>query len=762
MIDKTLSYLDFTKLIDILRQYVSTPFSLHLIEALHPLHTVETITDRQDKLEATIEVIKWDGKIPLGGMPDIRGIIKRISIEDTILDIHESLQIGYFLKVCNDIVTFLKKAHKKQPFITTVIERIKPLPRVFKKIFTIINSEGFIEDSASYELSRIRAEIFTQKERIRKQLEKIMERDGVQSVLQDSYISLRNNRYVIPLKPNFNQVLSGIVHDYSHSLKTSFVEPMECIELNNTLNILTNEEQEEENRILKDLTEFIRHNMSDIETNLITIAELDFYHALALFSVSFNCVRPEITNQHSMEIKKAVNPFILLSKKDKTVPIDILLHNDKQVMIISGPNAGGKTAALKTIGLLSVMAQCGLFIPASGKPCIPCFSNVFAIIGDEQDISMELSSFSAHIRAINDVYTLSRGGELILIDEIGSNTEPQEAAALSMGIIDGFIEKGCRVIVTTHLNLLKAYGYTKPCAINVATAFDSDTVRPLYTLLYGTAGYSNALTVAKNLKLPSRIIEKSQEYVGSQEFLLNDLIAALQDSKKRIDEELMHISHLKEELKKRLSALKEKKKEYIKQFEEKCALQLVTFEKELKEIEKEVAKRERSSIKKGKERIDALRKKFIKHELPPTEKITVGDYVQVKSLGTKGYVVDVENDIYDVVIGNIRTKIQRDYIDKIHIDERTLRSSNTIQVDVESIQEPQINLMGMRVEEALNELDKFIDRAVVQGVSKIRVLHGIGTGKLMSAVRSHLSQTGYVKSLKHEEKNTGITIVELL
>ena len=247
---------------------------------------------------------------------------------------------------------------------------------------------------------------------MKKHLEGIMEKEPIRPILQDSYIALRNNRYVIPLKPNFNEALKGIVHDYSHSLKTSFVEPMECVELNNSINVLVNEEQEEEKKVLKELTDFARGFREALETNLTVVMELDFYHALSLFSLEFHCVRPEISDQGYMEIKGAVNPFIALSKKHEAVPIDIIMDNDKQVMIISGPNAGGKTAALKTIGLLSVMAKAGLFIPATGKPVVPLFSNIFALIGDEQDISMELSSFTAHMYGIKDLYDHAAGNEL--------------------------------------------------------------------------------------------------------------------------------------------------------------------------------------------------------------------------------------------------------------------------------------------------------------------------------------------------------------
>ncbi len=437
-----------------------------------------------------------------------------------------------------------------------------------------------------------------------------MEKEPIRPILQDSYIAIRNNRYVIPLKPNFNEALKGIVHDYSHSLKTSFVEPMECVELNNSINVLVNEEQEEEKKVLKELTDFARGFREALETNLTVVMELDFYHALSLFSLEFHCVRPEISDQSYMEIKGAVNPFIALSKKHEAVPIDIIMNNDKQVMIISGPNAGGKTAALKTIGLLSVMAKAGLFIPATGKPVVPLFSNIFALIGDEQDISMELSSFTAHMYGIKDLYDHAAGNELILIDEVGGATEPQEASALAMGIIDAFMEKGCKVVVTTHLNLIKAYGYTRPFAVNVATSFDSETIKPLYKLVYGTAGYSNAINVAKNINLPPDIIEKSYAYLGKQEFMLNDLITSLEEEKKMAEREREELIKLKAEAKKRLALIKDKRDEYIGKVEERCNNRLLELELEIENIKKEVAKKERTSITKSKKQLHSLRERF--------------------------------------------------------------------------------------------------------------------------------------------------------
>jgi DNA mismatch repair protein MutS2 len=766
MVDKTLSYLYYLKLLELFKQYSATPYAADLISTLRPLGGIEEIKLRQNRIEDIIEVIKWDGNIPLSDIPDIRDFLKRTFIKDSILETGEFLIMSTFLRACEDIARFLKKAHVKGQYIETILENIKPFPHILSKILKTINPDGFIEDTATYELSKIRADLFLFRGKIKKQLEKIMERETVNPVLQDFYVSIRNGRYVIPLKPNFNQFLQGIVHDYSHTLKTSFVEPIECVDINNNINMLEKEEKEEEKRVLKELTEYIRTYAGDLKTDLAAIAELDLYQSLALFSMKFDCTKPEVGPDESIDIKNAMNPFIAISKKDRTIPIDIFMDKGKKAMVISGPNAGGKTVALKTIGLLSLMAQTGLYIPASGKPRIPVFKNVFAIIGDEQDISMELSSFTAHMTTVKDIYERIVGGELILIDEIGGNTEPQEASALSMGVIDAFVEKGCRVIVTTHLNLLKAYGYTNPLAINAATAFDMEKMKPLYKLTYGMAGYSNAISVAININVPKRIIEKGYEYLGTQEHMLNELVSALENARKKADEELAELKNTKEELIKRLALVRGKKNEIIKTFEEKYNLRLLELEIELEEIKKEIAKNEKTSIKISKERLKVLRNKYVKNPIRKPDDIKIGDYVFVSSMGGSGYVTDIDKggDMHEVVIGNLRTKVNKVFVTKTLKTKtfKPVRKEAEVIVNVQDVEMSELNLVGLRVEEALEQLDRFMDKAVVRGISKARIIHGIGTGRLMNAVKNRLLETKYIKNIERDERNAGITLVELL
>lgn len=697
----------------------------------------------------------------MSDIPDVREILKRTSVPDSVLEEKELLLVAEFLRACDELSRFLRKAFDKKPYIEELLGILDPQPALFRRIVKTISSEGFIEDTASYNLSKIRSDLFAMRERVRKRLERIMEREAVRPVLQDDYISLRNGRYVIPVKPNFSEVFQGIVHDYSHSLKTSFVEPMEVVELNNAINMLVKDEKEEEKEILLDLTAVVRTAVAVMEENLHVIAELDLYQSLAQFSLEFDCVRPVVTEHSMMEIRSARNPFIALSRKSDTVPIEIRMETGKKVMIISGPNAGGKTAALKTLGLLSLMAQSGLLIPAAEGPVVPKYPGIFAVMGDEQDISMELSSFTAHMNAIKDLYASVRGGELILIDEIGGNTEPQEASALAMGIIDALVEKGCTVVVTTHLNLLKAYGYTKGFAINVATAFDGDTMKPMYRLLYGTAGYSNAIQVARNIRVPEEIIDRSYEYLGKQEYMLNDLISALELGKSKVEQDLEEIKRVKEDLRKRLSLVKEQRDEYLRKIEERGMAKLLELERELEEVRKELAKKERGALMRGREKIRDLKGRFAKNVPMSTEVIRIGDYVKVRSLGSTGHVVsaDREGKTFEVVMGNVRTTIEAGLLEKISKPSETKEKS--VYVDTEKVTVPEIKVIGLRVEEALREIDRFLDRAVVQDVRQVKIVHGVGTGRLMNAIREHLNTAGYGKNILKDPTNAGVTVIEL-
>jgi DNA mismatch repair protein MutS2 len=761
MVDKTLEYIGYLKLLEVIKSYASTTYSSDRIADLRPMADQQEIEKSLDHMEGVLDIVKWHGPIPLKDIPDIRDTLRQLSLEEFDLEATGLIAIAGFLSSCRGVVSFLRKSPNKDAYIESIIEGMRPVPEVASRIRKTINDEGFVEDSASYELSKIRSDLYQLKERVKRTLDRMMERDEVRPVLQDSYIAIRNGRYVIPLKPNYNQFFQGIVHDYSHSLKTSFVEPIEIMEMNNTMSVLDKEEKEEERRVLRELTRAVRQYATDIATNLSLIADLDFYHSLASFASTFNCVRPILETGGAIEIRGAMNPFIAISKGERAVPIDIVIGGEKKATIISGPNADGKTVALKTTGLLLLMASAGLFIPAKETPHLPVFPGLFAVMGDEQDISMELSTFTAHIEAIRNLYEQSRGGELILIDEIGGGTEPQEASALSMAIIDAFVEKGCRVIVTTHLNLLKAYGSTRPFALNVATDFDSRTMQPLYQLVYGIAGVSNALKVAEKSGMPASIIEKGYSYLGKQEYILNELLKGLEKERKEAEEEKRRAASYREETRKRLEAVKERRDEYLKETEDRCRKKVTELEIELDEIRKELARKDRESLRVAKEKASKVQRRFASEKKIIPVELHQGDYVRVATIGKEGQItgIDESKGIVDVAMGNMRMRVGKEQIEKV--PRKTGKREEHVQVHEDEIEIPEISVRGMRVDEALEEVDRFVDRAIVHGNSQLKIVHGIGTGRLMTAIRSHLSEARHVKDVKRDEKNSGVTIIEL-
>ncbi|MCS7280319.1 MAG: Smr/MutS family protein [Desulfobacterota bacterium] len=765
MPDNTLHYLDYLKILHLLKSYAQTEYAPPTILELRPTYDIAIIKERHEVVGEVLEVISRYGKLPLFGIPDIREIVKRVSIGNTFLEAKEFLLLESFLQSVHDLAVFLRKLPKRGRYLTRVLEGLDPLPELKKRIAKIINKEGYVEDNASFELLEIRKELQVKRSKIKRYMEKLIESDRFRNFLQDNYITIRNGRYVIPMKPNFNQAVEGIVHDYSHTLKTSFVEPIECVGLNNEINVLEKMEREEEERILKELTSQVNDQILIIKRNIELIKELDFFSSLASFAIDFSCVRPEVVESGDLYVKDAVNPILRSYKGDNVVPIDIIFKKDKSVLIISGPNAGGKTVALKTIGLLLLMAYSGMFVPASYKARIPLFKKIYALIGDEQDLSKDLSSFTSHVIGLRDIYQNAEGGELILVDEIGGGTDPQEASALSMAVIDAFVEKGCKIVVTTHLAHLKGYGFTKEFAENVACAYDTERMVPLYRLIYGISGTSCALDVARFVGLPEKIVQRSVEYLGKQEYILTDLIESLKKEKETLEKEKEEIAATKAALKRKLESVSERKKEILKKIEERFRSKIEELETKIKEVEEEISKKERASIKRAATLLKAIKGtlKVEREEKELLEDIKVGDLVRIKNIGSQGYVSRIlDDDLYEIVIGNVRTKIDRKNLIKLDGREEVIKEGGPeIRVVNENLNEWNLNLRGMTVEDAIESLERFMDRAILNGVTRVKILHGIGTGKLMSKVREYLSTSKYVMDFKPDDKNPGVTVVNL-
>lgn len=754
MIEKSLLCLDFPKLLDIVKEYAGTSKGKERVSLLRPLRDPQEIRERLQKTAILCETIRLLGRVSFEDVSPIRDTLRKLSKEHSVLEPEEFLGLLSFMDICHGVMEYFKKAKRKgaQPLPSEELESVSHL---YPRIRRVISPEGSIEDSASLQLARLRSELAKLKEKVKRRLEEIMDREGIRDVVQDFYITVRNGRYVIPVKPNFNQFFQAIVHDHSMSLKTSFVEPMEVVEWNNAINVLSSEIAEEERRILAELTDLLRAESGKLEKNLQVLEEIDFLQALALFAIEFDCVMPEVKEGGALRIRSAMNPFIRLSKGDKSVPIDIILEEGKRAMIISGPNAGGKTVALKTIGLLTVMALSGLLIPAKGRPEIPFFSYVFAVIGDDQDIMSDLSAFTSHMGTIRDIYEACQGTELVLIDEIGGSTDPQEASALACALIDSFVEKGCRIVVTTHSNLLKAYGASHNFAINVATAFDRERFAPLYFLEYGEVGLSNAIETARRIGISGKIIEKAQEYLGKSESLLSNLILGLKEEKGRLEEEVRKLQRVQHELKSKVEQIRAKKDEILTLFRERFEKRLRDLEAELAEARREISKGEKSSLSKAQQSIQALKSKILNAQMR-NEKIAPGDLVRIKLLDKRqGHILEEDDDSYIVMVEGLKKRVRKDLVEKV--EEESNKETSRVFIDQIG---SDLNIRGMRVEEAIEEVDRFVDRAIALGLDTVRILHGIGTGRLMNAIRDHLKTMSHVKRIRLDERNPGITVVE--
>lgn len=762
MLESSLSYLDYFRFVDLIKSFTRTSFGRELASGLRPIFDLEEIQKRQILVQEFLDFVEIYGRPPVEFDSDIREIIGKLSLEDLILDPKEFLSIAYFLGSVQDVISFMRKVQKKGESINDLIGRLNPLPEVSKRIRRIVNEKGVIEDWASPSLMEIRRELYQKRMRVKRYLENLMEKEAVRSMLQDFYITIRNGRYVIPMKPNFNQVLDGIVHDYSHSLKTAFVEPYDCVQVNNEINVLEKEEKEEEERILKELGSFVRTYLGDLNDNLKVLAELDLLNAISIFSEKFDCLMPELKSGGDLHIEGAVNPILKLYKGDSVVPIDIVIEEEKKAVIISGPNAGGKTVALKTIGLLTLLSYLGFPIPSKNRARIPVFRGVYALIGEEQDLSKDLSSFTAHIKGIKEIVDEVRGGELVLIDEIGGGTDPQEASALSMAIMDRLVERGCKIVVTTHLNQLKAYGFTKEFAKNVACAYDYERMIPLFRLVYDTFGMSNAIHVARSVGLDDSIIDRSLAYLGQRDEILRSLIEDLKRKSLELEKEREELLRIKGTLSSKIAVLKEKKDEILKKFEERMRSRFARIEEILDELEEELKKKERVVVAQVRKRFDTLKKNL---NLSQTDfSLDIGDPVKIKSLGTLGRVVGIDEskDEYEVSAGNLRLRVRKKDLIKVEV-KHDGKKEGEMEVKVKNIEPPdwELNLRGKTKEEAIEDLERFLDRALLHGITKVKILHGIGTGKLMSAVKDYLSKSKYVSNFKLDERNPGVTLVEL-
>ena len=795
MNDKALRILEYHKIINLLVDKATSQPGKDVCRKLTPMTELSEIEEAQQQTADAFTRLIKGGRIHFSDNKDISFSIKSLEIGSN-LSASELLKIASSLACAGRAKSYARTERDEEiaDSLNPLFDELEPLTPLQNEINRCIISEEEIADDASPNLKRIRRSINQTNDKIHSQLTNMVN-TSYRTYLQDAVITMRNNRYCIPVKSEYKGNVPGMVHDQSSTGSTLFIEPAAIVSLNNQLKELALQEKEEIEVILATLSASASEHVAALSHNLKLLTRLDFIFAKAGLAIDMNASRPLFNNDHYIQIRKGRHP--LLDKK-KVVPIDITLGKDFDLLIVTGPNTGGKTVSLKTVGLFTLMGQAGLHIPALDRSELAVFTQVYADIGDEQSIEQNLSTFSAHMTNTISILEHADENSLCLFDELGAGTDPTEGAALAIAILKHLHDRGIRTMATTHYSELKVFALTTSYVENACCEFDVETLRPTYRLLIGIPGKSNAFAISSKLGLSNEIIESAKQHISEEDESFEDLLADLENSRKTIEKERaeiesykIEISSLKDKLTQKQERLDAQKDRILKEANEE-ARQILQDAKDvadetirnfqkynsgtsMKEMEK--------ARTKVRDKINEKNSKISQQAANPTHKILKpsqikpGDMVKVVSMGLKGTVSsmpDAKGDMF-VQCGIIRSKVNIKDLVLINEDAmsnnpykkqtgRTTRSNTSrIGAAKTSTFSMEINLLGKTVDEAISELDKYLDDAYLSHAPSVRIVHGKGTGALRAAVQRHLKSIPYIKSFhlgEYGEGDAGVTIAE--
>ncbi len=791
MNERALKTLEYNKIIDRLASLAGSALGREKCEKLLPSSDIEVIRRMQQETSDALARIYQKGSLSFSGIPDIRASVMRLKIGGT-LGPEELLRISSLLTASLRAKNY--GTHKEDAPEDSLSERfsmLEPLSGVNNEIRRCILSEEEIADDASPALKSIRRAIRAANDKIRDELNSIVNSQQNRTMLQDSLVTMRNGRYCLPVKAEYKNQFGGMIHDQSATGSTLFIEPMAVVKLNNELRELALKEQGEIEKILAELSAMAGAHTEELSFNQATLAEFDFIFARALLSRQMKASEPVFNTNRMIDIKKGRHPLI---DPHKVVPIDIRLGDEFDLLVITGPNTGGKTVSLKTVGLFTLMGQAGLHIPAFDGSKLAVFHEVYADIGDEQSIEQSLSTFSSHMTNTVSILKEADENSLALFDELGAGTDPTEGAALAMAILSYLHARGIRTMATTHYSELKVFALSTEGVSNACCEFDVATLRPTYRLLIGIPGKSNAFAISSRLGLPDAIIEDAKARIGSQDKTFEDLLSELDQKRIETEREYMAANEARaeaEKLKKRLAEKNDRidrAKDRILREANENAREILQNAKDYadevirkynkwsaqggigKEMEAErSALRDKLGDTDNKLAVKAGKKGKGKQQEASPEDFKVGDSVMVLSLNLKGTVSTAPNakgDLY-VQMGVLRSLVNIKDLEHIQSEEEPKEKKKTqagkIQMSKTLSISPELNLIGKRVDEALPILDKYLDDAYLSHLPKVTIIHGRGTGALRDAVQAHLKRTKYVKSFRiggFGEGDHGVTIVE--
>ena len=787
---KVLTTLEYTKIIDLLTEKADSEPGKKLCRDLVPSTDLSTIRTAQRETKDALARLFRIGSTSFGSNRDLGFSIRSLEIGSS-LSMSELLKLASFLDNVSRIKTYGKKEREDFPndSLDAYFEGLTPMTQLANEINRCILSEEEMADDASPRLKSIRRSKLSTNEKIHSQLTSMVN-GAYRTFLQDAVITMRDNRYCIPVKAEYKSQVSGMVHDQSSTGSTFFIEPAAVVNLNNQLKELDLQEQEEIEVILGDLSSQAAVHTSELAADQKIMTTLDFIFAKAKLAMEQNATEPIFNTEHYIQIRKGRHP--LLDKK-KAVPIDVRLGKDFDLLVITGPNTGGKTVSLKTVGLFTLMGQAGLHIPALDRSELSIFSEVYADIGDEQSIEQSLSTFSSHMTRVVHILQHADADSLCLFDELGAGTDPTEGAALAIAILNYLHDRGIRTMATTHYSELKIYALSTNFVENACCEFDVETLRPTYRLLIGIPGKSNAFAISSKLGLSDEIIHAAKEQISKEDESFEDVIADLEQSRVTIEKEQQEIAEYKERIR-TLQEQLQKKNEKIDQAKDKilrdanekarAILQeakdvadetIRDFNKagasaDIKELEKKRQKvRDKINEKNGKLALGNNQKKPANQKTVDPKKLKKGDSVKIISMNLKGIVNTLPDARGNLFVQCGIMRMQTNINDLVPVKEETitapaLQRTNTgkLKMSKSFSVSSEINLLGCTVDEAIAKLDKYLDDAYLAHLPSVRVVHGKGTGALRSAVQSHLKRLKYVKEYRlgeYGEGDAGVTIV---
>lgn len=784
MLERVLRVLEFDKIKEQLMKHAASSLGKEKVKILEPNTDYEQVKKLQEETDESVKVLRLKGQVPLGGIFDVRASIKRAQIGGS-LNAGELLDIASTIYGSRQLKKFIDDLVADDvtiPILKEYVDQIFPLVELERKIKNCIDDHGGVMDGASDRLRTIRTQLRTSESRVREKLESITRSSSTQKMLSDSIVTIRNDRFVIPVKQEYRSAFGGIVHDQSSSGATLFIEPQSVVAFNNQLQEARVQEKQEIDRILHELSSFVAEDATTMLHNVKVLAIVDFMFAKASYSQSIKGSKPIVNNEGIVDLKKARHPLI---SGDEVVPNDVLLGEDYTAIVITGPNTGGKTVTLKTVGLLTLMVQSGLQIPAMDGSRVAVFSSIFADIGDEQSIEQSLSTFSSHMTNIVDILKHVDHQSLVLFDELGAGTDPQEGAALAISILDYVCARQSRVIATTHYPELKAYGYNRKDVINASVEFNIETLSPTYRLLLGIPGRSNAFEISRRLGLNEEVIQKAKNQISTETNEVENMIASLDENRRRAEQELeeseklrIEAESLHKELQTQIIEFNDERDRLLEKAEEKAKEVVRKAQREAEDVIKKLRLMQKNSTAQIKEHelIDA--KKQLEDAAPdlPKQKIEVnvksketqllpGDEVRIISLGQKGHIIEKANDKeFHVQIGILKMKVKVKDLEYIKrpkpVETKPLATIKGNRYHVK----PELDLRGERYEDALLKVEKYIDDALLAGYPMVQIIHGKGTGALRKGIQEYLKKHRSVKSMRlggMNEGGSGVTVAEL-